>query len=277
MEAVAPAVLALFLLAHAALKALFFSGWWLHSVALPLEIATGGLVTTVLAAGIVSWIVLVGIVIIALARVAPAEVGLEASRLRDGAAILLGLWVLTQAACAAVGLASGGLAVETTPRLGGPTAALGVRIEAILGSGLIEEVIYRGFLQTQLFLLARRHLSRDAALAVALTAASLYFGLNHIPAGLRMGLDGPAVAGYALQCTLVGALFGTLYVRTGNLFVAAAAHALLNDPLTVVASPVDPKLFVMIAACGMLLAWPWLSRRIGGVFSYGTLEGRPAL
>lgn len=269
-------MLGLFLVAHAALKGLFFSGWWMVSVAMPVEAATLGVVTPVLLAGLVSWVVLVGLVICALGRVTPAETGLEAARLRDGAAVMAGLWVLTQAACAAAGAASGELSAGG-PTFGGPLAALGTRLQAVFGSGLIEEVIYRGFLQTQLFLLARRHLSRDGALAVAIAAASLYFGLNHVPAGLRMGLDGPAVAGYALQCALVGALFGALYVRTGNLFVAAAAHALLNDPVALLASPVDPALFVMVAACGLLLAWPWLCRRVGGVFSYGTLEGRIAL
>jgi membrane protease YdiL (CAAX protease family) len=92
-----------------------------------------------------------------------------------------------------------------------------------------------------------------------------------------MGLDLAGVAGYVVQCTLAGAMFGALFVRTGNLFVPAAAHALLNDPLPVLASPVDPALFAMMAVCGLLLAWPWLSRHVGGVFSYGTLEGRLAL
>jgi membrane protease YdiL (CAAX protease family) len=226
----------------------------------------------------VTWALLIGVVTFAVGRVAPAEAGLDPSRLRDGAAILIGLWLLTQAACAAAGAASGSIGLDDTlPVPGRPAAALGVRLQAILGTGLLEEVIYRGFLQTQLFLVARRHLSRDAALGVAIAAASLYFGINHVPAGLRMGLDAAGVAGYVLQCSLAGALFGTLYVRTGNLFVAAAAHALLNDPAAVLASPIDPSLFVMVAACGLLLAWPWLSRRVGGVFSYATLEGRLAL
>ena len=40
-----PATLLLFLAAHAGLKALFFSGAWARTVALPLEFGTGGLVT----------------------------------------------------------------------------------------------------------------------------------------------------------------------------------------------------------------------------------------
>src|SRR5688572_12253987 len=139
LQAVAPALLVLFLVTHAALKAAFFSGWWLGSVALPLEMVTGGLVTTVLSAGVVEWVVLVGLVIFALGRVAPAEMGLDPSRLRDGATILVGLWVLTQGACAAAGLASGEVQLHGTPALGGPMAAFGVRLEAIFGSGLIEE------------------------------------------------------------------------------------------------------------------------------------------
>ena len=76
-HAVAPAVLALFLATHAALKALFFSGWWMTSVALPVEVATGGLVTTVLLAGLVTWALLIGVVAFAVGRVAPAEAGLD--------------------------------------------------------------------------------------------------------------------------------------------------------------------------------------------------------
>ncbi|MCH7640130.1 MAG: CPBP family intramembrane metalloprotease, partial [Bacteroidetes bacterium] len=149
---------------------------------------------------------------------------------------------------------------------------------AVFGSGLIEEVLYRGFLLTQVYLIAvRRQVNARAALVLAAGVSSLYFGINHFPAGMRMGLDMQGLMMYVGHVSLVGLLFATLYLRTGNLFVAAGAHALINQPTTLFAAPVDPALIVLVGVACLLLIWPTLNRRIGLVFTIGAVEGRPAI
>lgn len=265
------AILVLALGAHAALKALFFWRPYLYQVALPLEAATGGLVTTVTLAGILSWLVLVGVVMLGLGRLRPADLGLTGQALREALPVLVGLWALAQVAHVLLSASSPALA-STAPTFG---AALGLRLQAVVGSGLLEETLYRGFLLVQLYALLRTRVSRDQAVVWAVVASSLYFGLNHVPAGLRAGLPLSEALGFALYSGLVGGMFAVLYLRTGNLFVAAGAHAFINDPVPLIAAPVDPSVVALTAAAALMLAWPALARRFR--FPVGTVEGAPAL
>jgi membrane protease YdiL (CAAX protease family) len=271
-----PAVLAAFLLAHAGLKGLFFSGSFL-AFGGSLYRATAGLVTPVLLAGLIEWVVLVGFVAAYLGGLGARHFGLDRADAGPALAILAGLWLAVQSFSAASGALEGGVAWRGG--LGGLPALhpVGLRLEAVFGSGLIEEVLYRGVLLPQGYLAVRaRGLAPTTALVVAAVSTSLYFGLNHLPAALRMGLPAPEAAAFLLHATLAGLLFAALYVRSGNLFVAAGAHALINDPIALFATPLEPALLVLVGACALMLGWPWLSRRFERAFPYGALEGRPA-
>ncbi|MDX1419537.1 MAG: CPBP family intramembrane glutamic endopeptidase [Rubricoccaceae bacterium] len=276
MPRLSPAVLAAFLLTHAGLKAVVFSSGF-QLPADRLYAATAGLVTPVLLAGLVSWIVLVGGVALGLGRLRAADAGLRGSDLGRALAVLVPLWLGIQALSAASCALEGGVALGH--RFGGYPVLhpVGLRLQAVLGSGLLEEVIYRGVLLPQAYLLARSQgLPATTALAGAALVTSLYFGVSHLPAGLRMGLPTADLAIYLLHAALAGLLFAALYVRSGNLFVAAGAHALINDPVALFAVPFEPALLALVAACALLLSWPWLSRRFGALCPYGALEGRAA-
>ena len=270
---VSAATLALVLGAHAALKALFFWAPYQTHVALPVEAATGGLVTSVTLAGLVSGAVLVGLLMMGVAGLRARDVGLSGAAFWDALPILLWVWILAQAVQAVWGSASGTVALAQPPP--DLSAALGQRVQAVFGSGLIEEVFYRGFLLVQVYGLFRRRAGRERALVGAVVATSVYFGLNHVPAGLSMGLPPAELALYAFHCALVGSLFAALFLRTGNLFLAAGAHALVNDPIPFFAPPLDPSLVMLVGVCVLVLAWPALARRFREVFTVGVVEGSP--
>ena len=275
--AVAPAVLAGVLLAHAGLKAVIFWGPYQARVALPVELATGGLVTAITLSGLLSWAVLVGGGMLAAGRLRPRDLGLSLGHLRDAGPVLLGLWLTVQVAHAALGSATGELTLAASASSRTLAEAAGLRLQAVVGSGLLEEVLYRGFLLTQVFVLLRSRVGRDRALVWAVVASSLYFGLNHIPAYSRAGLAPAEVAVFVGQCVLVGALFGALFLRTGNVLVVAGAHALINDPVALFATSIDPALVALVAVAGLMLAWPALTRLGGRPFTVGVVEGSPAL
>ena len=262
------------LVAHAALKAVFFSPAYLVHVALPVERATRGLVTTVTLAGAIEWAVLVGVLMLGVGALRPRDLGLTGASLRRALPILAALWAALQVAHVSVGSVVGPVDLA-----GPPSAAAwaGPRLQAVVGSGLIEETLYRGFLLVQVYAWLRRRRSRESALAWAVVATSLYFGLNHVPAGLRAGHGLASALGYAGYAALGGALFASLYLRTGNLFVAAGAHALINDPMAMASTAIDPSLVALVGVSVLLLAWPWLAQRLGRGFTIGTVEGTPAL
>jgi hypothetical protein len=80
-----------------------------------------------------------------------------------------------------------------------------------------EEFLFRGVIQTRL----RKAFGPVGAVA----GASLLFGSLHL--ANYVGTIGPVIAG-ALLIACVGAVFGILYERTGNLVVPVVAHAVYN-------------------------------------------------
>jgi len=106
--------------------------------------------------------------------------------------------------------------------------------------GIVEEVCFRGFLQTRLAAWA------DSQLA-GLVAMALLFGLAHAPGFyLRPALSGEHLGahpslllavGYSVVYTSVAGLFyGVLWLRTRNLWVVALVHAAQDLLPTVAAS-----------------------------------------
>jgi uncharacterized protein len=82
-----------------------------------------------------------------------------------------------------------------------------------LSAGICEEIMYRGFLLHYLHI-APFHLS----LLWALASSSLIFGIGHL-------YQGPAGA---VSTVVVGALFGMMYLMTGNLILPIVVHAAMD-------------------------------------------------
>jgi len=255
-----------FVAGHLALKAWFFSAHY-ASIAYPLFAATKGLVSPVSLAAAVEMAVLVGGVMLVLGRLGWHDLGLRRGAAVRAVLVLLPLWALVNVATVTHGLAAPCCPLTENPafQLAKPLA-LGQLLDAFWGSGFIEEVMYRGFLLPQVYLLARRlGASKGAALAAALVGTQLYFGLNHIPAAGRMHLGWGEGALYIVHATLVGGMFAALYLQTGNLFVAVGAHALINHPAVVYTTSTDPALLTLIGVCALMLGWPAIARRFGGL------------
>jgi membrane protease YdiL (CAAX protease family) len=82
-----------------------------------------------------------------------------------------------------------------------------------LTAGICEEIIYRGFLLRYWHVLPW-HLT----LTWALVVSSVIFGIGHIYQG----------AAGAVQTTVIGFIFGGLFMVTGTLWLPIVAHALLD-------------------------------------------------
>ena len=272
------AVVVLCLLTHAALKAVFFSAAFQLGVAQPVYLATRGLMTPVLLAGIIEWIVLILGMLLLVGNLRLRDLGLERRQALHAIVIVLALWVVLQGVTALMGgVLNGEVALRSDRIQMLPLDGLGRRLQALFGSGLIEEVLYRGFLLTQVYLLLQRRMEARRALLLATVLSSVYFGVNHIPAALQMAITPLDVIVYVGHVTLVGGLFAALFLRTGNLLVAAGAHALINDPVALFATPFDPALAALIGVAALLLSWPFLHRRFSAVFTLNALEGRPVI
>jgi hypothetical protein len=104
-----------------------------------------------------------------------------------------------------------------------PTLLLALAALSLVLVAPAEEFLFRGVIQTRL----RRAFGPVGAIA----GASLLFGSLHL--ANYTGPVAPVVAG-ALLITSVGAVFGVLYERTGNLAVPVLTHGIYNLVLFVV-------------------------------------------
>lgn len=124
---------------------------------------------------------------------------------------------------AAAGVAPGG-SVFDEPIAEEPAVALGLAVLSMLLVAPAEELLFRGAIQGRL--------RRAFGPAGAIAGASLLFGSIHL-ANFTGSVVGAAVG--AGVVTVGGAVFGTVYERTGNLLVPVVAHAAYNTTVLVVA------------------------------------------
>ena len=90
---------------------------------------------------------------------------------------------------------------------------------SILLTGPVEELLYRGIVQTRL--------TEAFATAPAVLIAAVVFALVHVPA-YSLGGTGGSLATTLVVLFILGGVLGVLYEHTGNLFVPAVAHGLYN-------------------------------------------------
>lgn len=101
---------------------------------------------------------------------------------------------------------------------------LGGFVDAFMQNGFLEELLFRGLLQTRLRLLAGP--------GWALVLQALVFGVWHLGSGFaNTGHAGllPAIAITIVQQSLLGLALGILFERTRNLLVPSVVHIALNS------------------------------------------------
>ena len=254
----APLVLVLVTVAaHIALKALFFSSWFLQRVAAPLETSTHGLLQPATLAGLIQLAVLVGFGIFLLGRLSPEHLGLRTSGLQRLVPIVLLIWALSHLICLGLG--------ATPLRMTVPVSLVaGSLLEATAGSAIPEELFYRGFLLVQLFLILRTYKTTwtsNRCLVVAMVVVQTYFAANHIPAAERAGLSVNEALLWLLHAALVGGMMSVLFIQTGNILMPVAAHALINLSLPLLESPISPQVVLLILVCLTMVSGKWLFGR----------------
>ncbi|ARA94478.1 MAG: CPBP family intramembrane metalloprotease [Bacteroidetes bacterium] len=253
---------------HNALKPLLLSEAFVR-VTMPLRDALGGVLSVTVLTYLVELVLLLGLLRFA-EGLRLRDLGLDRRHLLNAAIFVTLLWGLKQIA---LWLATRVFApVAPDPwllRHLGDAAFWGRLVEVWFGAALFEEVFYRGFLLMQLFLLAEHRWPhrRGLTLGLSVVLTQAYFGLNHLQAGVSFGLHGSMLAAYVMQVSLVGVFLAFVFLRTGNLFLAIGIHALLNHPLPLFASSVDPALVVLAQAGVLLFAWPWMYRVYDEVFT----------
>ncbi len=243
---------------------LFNSEVYRQDIITPIHKATRGLCNGTLIHGVIVIALSVGVIIVGLGRLRLRDVGLRREHIFPAVVTTSILWLTIQGIAVVTALAKdGNLVAHSLWDTKGVATVLGQLLGQLFGNALCEEIIFRGLLIAQLYLVLARPL-RDRPkwrLAAAVLLSQLVFAAIHVPNRLALGAYDDVLAVLADQSMLVfmGILFSWLYLRTHNLLIAVGIHAIVNSPTMLFASPLDREGWtqglVVALAIAMVLAW----------------------
>ncbi|MEO8199172.1 MAG: CPBP family glutamic-type intramembrane protease, partial [Gemmatimonadota bacterium] len=195
-----------------------------------------GLVTPLFLVTLIALGCALGIILV-VGRIRVEDVGLDPDYVGRG----FGLVVMTWAAAQVVGVIP--RVVANRPVVLDPVFEHGSRWELFgtlltsLGTASLEEIVFRGFLLIQIYLLLLRKPERsEQALYVATAVVLLLSSLAALPHDLPFASWRAAVEHELIFAG--GGLFLTwLFLRTRNIFFVIGVHALLLAPTPIVAGP----------------------------------------
>lgn len=237
----------------------FVSPWFPRQSLADLQAASGGWVSMTLLASAVIGGVQVLIVLFA-GRQRLVDVGWRRGRLAPAVLATLGLWGVMQLSICIHALLAG-QALELRPAwAAGFGIALGPLLAQLVGTALMEETVFRGYLWPQLAVRFSRHVSPGVALWIGLLVSQAVFGLLHIPIRIHGGAGPAELASMVTMLFVTGLVFALVYAATRNLFVAVGAHALGNAP-TLLFVPQGPAPMMVLLAAVLLLSLVWWQHR----------------
>lgn len=189
-----------------------------------------------------------------------SDFGLFKRDVVGGAAVGLAVYCSLQILLMATSVVAGE-GIEPSPALMQPVGlALGMMIGQLFGTGLVEESVFRGFLFRQC--LMRTRATRPVwSYATAAAIAAVPFALWHIPQRVSNGIHGSELAFSLTVLWVEGIIAAYLYVRSQNLMVVVALHALVNNPAPLLAAPVHPKLALGCIMLALVLLLEVRARR----------------
>lgn len=231
-----------------------------------LRAATGGLIGPTLVANLVPLAFVIGLVLFAVGRFAPADVGWVPAKLLPALLLTLGFWLVAQLILAVLLLLGGGsLSFHPAWTHPGTGFVLGGVLGQLFGNALTEETVFRGFFFPQLFKKFGKKLSPAWALVAAALVSQILFALHHIPNRLFVkSYEASQLLPDQLRLVFLGLIFVAIYGVTQNLWLAVGIHALANDPapLVQVADGVVAAVWFALALA-LVLLWNPLQGLIG--------------
>lgn len=221
--------------------------------------ATHGLVGLTLIGCTLGLVAIVGGVLVGWGGARSAELGLRAADVPRAVAVTLAVWIALNASALAYDVLSG-TPIALAPEWHFPTWRAGEWLGQFFGNALLEEIVSRAVLVTQLALWLARDTEhgRRGTLAISLLISQAVFMLGHIPNRLSQDLWASPLAavGDLALMWVMGLVLAAIWLRTRNLLIAVGLHALANISGHVVAAPAWLIDVVMIAAFVVLMVKP---------------------
>ena len=193
----------------------------------PLPVVDGNLLATVLSLGVLAgaWLVLTR------EGVTVPEIGLSPRLVVPATVTVAGYFLVLNAVGAGFAIATGAPETIGYHWTVPPAEAIVIFLWMLVVAGLVEEFLFRGYLQTKCIAILGG--DRRTRIGLGIVVVGVLFAAYHVP---RILVDGPPGAmsplEYLALLTVNGIAFGLLYEWTHNLFVPILVHAAGNMPGT---------------------------------------------
>jgi membrane protease YdiL (CAAX protease family) len=233
--------------------------------------ATGGIIDGTLVACVTLQVLVIVGLLIGVGRFRPEQLGLDRRRLWPALKFLVPAWVVIQLLLLLLlPLFGQRISLGSHWAAGGWRAAVGEWLGQLLGNCPYEEVFFRGFLLPQCGLLVMRWMPKAGSrtlVAVALVLSQALFAGGHVFLNLHL----PEGQWLLVWQFVIGVVFASVYLRTGNLFLAMGLHALLNNPAPLLEDPLPgPGAYGSIVLVGVgawFISLAWAKRAASGATS----------
>ncbi len=228
-----------------------FTNIWLDLI----EILTLGMINVTLIVNL-GLIAINGSIIFLRNEIRPKDVGLIKSKILPAIIIIAIIWGLIQLFDLIVMLLQiQTIQVNPSWEINGILPYLGDFASQIFGNALYEEIIFRGFLISQFYILFRNKVKNSKiTLLLSLFVSQGLFALKHIPIRLLGGVMGVDLILNLLLLLGLGLVFAIIYLRTNNLFITIGIHSLYNVSLSLF--NVEGVFGLLILTIILLIVWP---------------------
>ena len=165
-------------------------------------------------------------------RVSFETLGISTPLVVPGVVAVVGFYVALNFVAATLALTTVGLGALGYQWTVPPLQAGVTFVYMLVVAGIVEEVVFRGYLQSKLVALLGD--GSRVRIGLAVLGASALFMLSHVPRVLFSGVPGSqSLVGYGMLLLLSGLVFGTLYELTENLTIPVLVHTAGNMPGTI--------------------------------------------
>jgi len=216
--------------------------------------ATLGFVSVDLIASLIA-LALTAFLLLGVGKFRLSHIGIRPRAIVAGIGVGLALWGLTQVLLAIVSLGRTGMVTVYRGWEGDPLATFLGLPRFAFGEALFEELFFRGYLLVWMVLECQRRMKdKFVGSLTAVMLSQVLFALVAIPGRVAAGIPWTQFPIELLLLTLTGIYYSILYIRTDNIFIPVALHALTLWPAPLFDPHLDPaKLSILVSAIFLVI------------------------
>ncbi|AIQ34564.1 MULTISPECIES: CPBP family intramembrane glutamic endopeptidase [unclassified Paenibacillus] len=193
--------------------------------------STNGWINETLAANLFGLVLEVVIFLCIIAKLSPSDIGLRKNKLLAGLIGTLLFWLAINIVDLGMTLLTHSSLTFNNDIFTNSNVVFGGFLGQIFGNALLEEVLFRGFLLVQIYLLlnkVKKVKTNTSRIVYAMLISQSIFAAIHIPNRIYSGLVGIDFVYDFIVLVILGIIFSLLYVLTKNLFFVIGVHSLMN-------------------------------------------------